>query len=111
MVRRRGRLDHVYQLSGERDVVIDGLLLDTEIDFYQGLDCVRTIRFEREKTGGEVLAEDQALVKRLIACGGPMVPVSHAAGAMLERYASYPRTRRWLYGALRRGEMPRGGGG
>lgn len=107
VVRRRGKIDHVYKLSGGQDAILDGLLMDTEIEFYQGCDRVRTIRFQREKTGGDVMAEDQALVKRLSVCGGPMIPITHAAGAMAGRYIAYPQTRRWLYRALRQGEISR----
>lgn len=107
VVRRRGKIDHVYRLCGGQDLILDGLLMDMEIEFYQGCDRVRTIRFQREKAGGDAMAEDQALVKRLNACGGPMVPVSHAAGAMAGKYASHPRTRQWLYRALRQGKISR----
>lgn len=107
VVRRRGKIDHVYRLCGGQDLILDGLLMDMEIEFYQGLDRVRTIRFQQKKTGGDAMAEDQALVKRLNACGGPMVPVSHAAGAMAGKYASHPRTRQWLYRALRQGKISR----
>lgn len=107
VVRRRGKIDHVYRLCGGQDLILDGLLMDMEIEFYQGCDRVRTIRFQREKTGGDAMAEDQVLVKRLNACGGPMIPVSHAAGAMAGKYASHPRTKQWLYRALRQGKISR----
>lgn len=107
IIKRNGKIDYAYRLSAEQDTIIDELLFGTEIYFYQGCDCVRTIRFEREKSSADILEEDQILVEKLRTCSGPMIPVSHAAGAIANKYVKYPQTRQWLYMVLRRGEISR----
>lgn len=105
IVRRKGKIDRIYKLSAEQNLEIDGLAFGTEIHFYQGCDCVRTLCFEREKNIYEALTSDDELIKKLTACPGPMIPVAHSAGALADKFAGYPKTRRWLYEMIRRGEM------
>ncbi len=105
IVRRKGKIDRIYKLSAEQNLEIDGLAFGTEIHFYQGCDCVRTLCFEREKNIYEALTSDDELIKKLTACPGPMLPVAHSAGALADKFAGYPKTRRWLYEMIRRGEM------
>lgn len=107
VVQRNGRTEYIYRLSNEHDIQIDGLSFGTEIHFYQGCDCVRTIRFERNKAGRDASSTDDMLVKKLKACSGPMIPVTHSIGTLVSQYIVYPRTKRWLLKAVRRGEMPR----
>lgn len=107
VVQRKGKIKHIYKLSAEQSLIIDGLSFGTEIHFYQGCDLVRSIRFETEKVRCDVLALDDALVKKLEACSGPMIPVTHAMGSLAGKYVAYPKVKRWLYAALRQGGMPR----
>ena len=107
IVKRKGNVVHIYKLSGNQQLTIDGLAYDTEIQFFQGSDSVRSLRFEQETNECDVLIRDAELARRLAACSGPMIPVSHAVGCLAEKYVAYPNTRQWLRGVLRRGEMPR----
>lgn len=107
VVQKKGHIDRVYKLSAEQSLLIDGLSFGTEIHFYQGCDCVRTIRFEPEKSCTDISAADKALIEKLKACRGPTIPVSHAIAAIANKYAEYPQTRQWVYTALRQAEMPR----
>lgn len=107
VVQRKGKIVHVYKLSAEQSLQIDELSFDTEIHFFQGCDCVRTIRFEQVKPCIDVSAADEVLVAKLKACNGQIIPVSHAMGAIISRYAGYSKTKRWLYASLRQSEMSR----
>ena len=107
VVRRKGKIDRTYKLSAEQNLEIDGLAFDTEIQFYQGCDCVRTLCFEKEKDTYDVLALDDELIKKLTACSGPMISVAHSVGALAGKFASYPQTKQWLQTTIRQGVMPR----
>ena len=106
-IRKNGKLVYIYRLSAELDTVIDGLSFGTEIRFYQSQDRVRQIAFEQETNEFDVLALDAELVKKLKACTGPMVPVTHAMGAVIQKFDGWPKTKRWLYKVLREGHIPR----
>lgn len=107
VVQRKGKTERIYKLSAEQSLTIDGLSFGTEIHFYQGCDYIRFIRFEQEKASCDGFALDNALVKELRACSGPMIPMTHAVGTLAGKFAAYPQTQKWLYTALRRGEISR----
>lgn len=107
VVIRKGKLEYISRLSAEEITVIDDISLETEIRFYQGCDCIRSLKFERADSGPDVPELDYALVQKLQSCTGPMIPVSHAIGSLANRFENYPKTRQWLLNALREGEMPR----
>ena len=107
IVRRKGKTEHIYKLSAERSLTIDELSFGTEIHFYQGCDYIRSIRFEQNKASFDVLALDDALVKELNACSGPMISVTHTVGTLASKFAAYPQTKKWLYITMRQGEISR----
>ena len=107
VVQRKGKTIYVYKVSADQDLQIDGLSFGTEIHFYQGCDCVRTIRFEQKKTNDNASIADDILVKKLKVCSGPMIPITHAIGTLTGKYSEYPKIKQWLYTVLRRGEIPR----
>ena len=105
IVRKKQKTAHIYKLSSEQDLLIDELTLGTEICFYHGCDCVRTIRFEQPQTDTDVSQLDRLLVAKLQSCTGPNVPIPHSFGSTAGKFESYPRTRQWLYAAIRQGEI------
>lgn len=107
VVQRKGKTEYLYKLSADQSLLIDGLSFGTEIYFYQGRDCVRILRFDQEKSSKSIPSADEAFVKKLRACSGSMIPVSHAISVIANRYAEHPQTKQWLYVALRHGEIPR----
>lgn len=107
VVQRKGKTDHIYKLSAEQNLLIDGLSFGSEVHFYQGSDFVRTIRFEQETSSLDISALDEELAKKLKTCTGSTIPITHAIGAIVSKYAKYPQTMQWLYAALRQGEMSR----
>ena len=107
VVIKKGKLEYISRLSAEEITVIDDISLETEIRFYQGCDCIRSLKFERADSGPDFPELDYALVQKLQSCTGPMIPVSHAIGSLANRFENYPKTKQWLLNALREGEMPR----
>lgn len=107
VVRRKGKIDRVYKLSAGQILEIDGLASGTEIYFYQGCDCVRTLCFGQEKDTCDFLALDDEIIKKLRACSAPMVSVTHSVGALADKFAEYPQTRQWIYEMIRQGRMSR----
>lgn len=107
VVRRNQKIEHIYKLSSEQDLLIDGLTFGTEICFYHGCDCVRTLRFERTQIDTNTAEQDRILVNKLQACTGPQSPIPHSLGSFVGKYDSYPRTKQWLWATLRQGEISR----
>ncbi len=107
VLQRKGKTEYIYKLSAEQSLTIDGLSFGTDIHFYQGCDYIRSIHFVQEKADFDVLALDDALVKELNACSGPVIPVTHMVGSLVSKFSKYPQTKKWLYIALRRGEISR----
>ncbi len=106
-VHRKGRTEYICKITGGEPLVIDELSFGTEVELFQGCDRIRSIRFERESADMDALARDSRLVRRLDACPGPVVPVTHAVGSLIARLEKYPRTKEWLTAAVRRGEISR----
>lgn len=107
VVRRKQKIEHIYKLSSEQDLLIDGLAFDTEICFYHGCDCVRTLQFQKEEPLHSTLDFDNELVTKLRNCSGPMIAVTHSIGSVGGKLSAYPETKRWLLKAIRKGKMPR----
>lgn len=107
VVRRNQKTVHIYKLSFEQDLLIDGLTFGTEICFYHGCDCVRTLRFERNQIDTNTAEQDRILINKLQAYTDPKIPIPHSLGSVAGKYESYPRTKQWLYETLRQGEISR----
>lgn len=79
------------------------------IRVYQGLDCIREIRFQY-KASENVLCnsymQDMKLLIRLRRCKGKNVFLPHAIGCIALNMANYPRTKGWLYAAVRKQSIP-----
>lgn len=107
IVRRGQKIEHIYRISSEQDLLIDGLSLGAEISFYHGCDCVRTLHFQKEESLHSTLDFDNELVIKLRNCSGPMITVTHSIGSVGGKLSAYPETKRWLLKAIRKGKMPR----
>lgn len=107
IVRRGQKIEHIYKISSEQDLLIDGLSLGTEICFYHGCDCIRTIRFEQPQIDTSTTELDRVLIAKLQTCTGPTVSIPHSFGSLVRKYESYPQTKKWLYTALRQGTISR----
>lgn len=107
IVRRGQKIEHIYKISSEQDLLIDGLSLGTEICFYHGCDCIRTIRFEQPQIDTSTTELDRVLIAKLQTCTGPTVSIPHSFGSLVRKYESYPQTKKWLYTALRQGAISR----
>ena len=107
VILKKGKIEYISRLTAGEIAVIDSISLDTEIQFYQGCDCVRLLRFERARGDCNIAVLDHALVRKLQSCSGPKIPVSHAIGTLRMRFESYPKTIAWLRSAIRQNELPR----
>ena len=77
------------------------------IRLFQGCDCVRTLSFTRKSAETDLSALDKELIRKLNACKGPMIPVTHSTGAITTKLAGCPEVQKWLYKKIKLGEMPR----
>ena len=105
VVRKNQKTVHIHRLSADQVVTIDSLSLGTEIFFYQGCDCVRTLRFEQSKAELNIVLLDALLVEKLQGCGGTKVPVSHSLGAIANKYHGFTQTKEWIFKTIRDGEI------
>lgn len=93
-------------LAGEGTTTVYPISLGLEIKIYQGCDCVRTIAFQKETLSYDGRIADQELVEKLSACHGTLISVSHSFGAIAENLRNYPKTKQWIYKAIRKGALP-----
>ena len=107
IVRRGQKIEHIYRISSEQDLLIDGLSLGTEICFYHGCDCIRTICFEQLQIDTSTTELDRVMIAKLQTCTGPTVSIPHSFGSLVRKYESYPQTKKWLYTTLRQGVISR----
>lgn len=105
VIQKHGRINHIYKLSAGQKLEIDGLNFDTELLVYQGCDCVRKIRFEREADHGKITIQDEHLVRMLKTYKAPLIPVPHPIGAVAFTSKDYPKTIRWIRKTLKCGEI------
>ena len=103
----KGKTIYIYKINGNQAQMIDGISLGTEIEFYQGCDFIRKISFEKKTSNTNSSLSDIILVKKLRACTGPNVSISHGIGAIVGKLSDYPLTKKWLLAAIRRGEISR----
>lgn len=104
---RNGKIQKELQLSGEGTTTVYPISPGMEIKIYQGCDCVRTITFQKETLAYDRQTADQKLAEKLSACHGPLISVSHSFGAIAEKLRNYPKTKQWIYTAIRKGTLPR----
>ena len=104
---KNGRVQEELLLAGEGTTTVYPISLGLEIKIYQGCDCVRTIAFQKEALSCDGHIADQELAEKLSACHGPPIPVSHSFGAIVEKLRNYPKTKQWIYKAIRKGALPR----
>lgn len=104
---RKGIVQTIYQISAGQTLTVDSITFDTEVCVYQGCDCVRTICFKRKQDTNNTQIRDKKLAAELSACHGNIIAAPHSLGAIARKFKDYPRTRQWIYTAIRRGNLPR----
>ena len=107
VVQKGGRIEHIYRIFAEQDLIIDELTFGTEIRFYQGCDYIRSIYFKKGDTISNISELDDAFAKRLMRCSGIMIPVPHTIGTFIGKYCAYPKTKQWIYATMRQGQISR----
>lgn len=107
VVRKNDKIQYVYKVSAGGLLEIDGLSYGMDIQIFQGCDLVRTISFARENKDLNSRVTDEILVKKLMACSGQTMPVTHKFGAIASKYSSYPKTKQWIYKIIKHGYIPR----
>lgn len=101
------KIKNIYKITSEQNLIIDSLSYGTEIEIYCGCDCIRTLRFECSEERENIYDLDNSLVRKLKMCNGPKVPITHAFGAIIQKYELFPQTKQWIYNVLKSGEITR----
>lgn len=104
---RNGKIQSVNWLTSDQNVTVDQLSYGSEVRVFQGCDCICAVHFERETPDFDANTADLTLVKKLSANHGDMIAVSHSIGTLGKKLNRYPRTKQWVYSALREGKMSR----
>ena len=102
-----GKVKKELLLAGEGTTTVYPIALGLEIKIYQGCDCVRTVTFQKETLSCDSRIADQELIEKLSACHDTPIPVSHSFGAIAEKLRNCPKTKQWIYKAIRKGALPR----
>lgn len=103
---KNGSIQSISWLSADQAVTVDHLSFGSEIQVFQGCDCVQKVSFEKENHNYNAASEDVELVAKLKACTGTPITISHSMGAIANKLADYPQTKKWIYTKIRCGEMP-----
>lgn len=104
---QNGKVQGELLLVGENTTTVYPISLGMEIKIYQGCDCVRTVTFQKETLSCDSRIADQELIEKLSACHDTPISVSHSFGAIAEKLRNYPKTKHWVYKAIRKGALPR----
>ena len=100
------RIVRAYRITAQKDLMIEGLSLGICIRLFQGLDVVKSIRFENAEHNKMLHANDAEIVKKLRNCSGPLAAANHSFAAFAEKLNDLPLTRRWFIRALRKDALP-----
>ena len=87
--------------------MVDSLSYNMEIIIYQGIDCVRTIRFQKNDQHELLSTSDDELLHMLQSCKGPMISLTHSFGTVSGCLSDHPKSNRWIHMSIKNGEMPR----
>ena len=102
-IRKGNRLVEKRRLKAETPSEITSIQFGVGLEVFQGLDCVWSIQYQRERPQ----AQDETQILRLLkSAGGPSVPIPHAAGASAKYLENYPQIKQWLYQSIREGTVP-----
>ena len=109
-IRRNGALTERRELkAGDASTTAREVDWGTALTVWQGKDCVRTLRFERENDAASSDAlSDRDLTRALRSQRGGMTvgfSRTHAAALASRLGGAYPATKTWLRQAARRGEI------
>ena len=99
-INRDGFIDNRIGIKADEWLDVTGLDFGVEIKIYAGLDCVRTIRFERAASA------DEELYLKLERGRGRPIKISHAWSALADRLKDYPKVKGWLRKMIRAGVAP-----
>ena len=88
VVKKHEKTVYIHKLHAEQPLTIDKLTFGIEIAIYQGSDLIRTIRLDRQDSKADIGEMDRNLVKKLYACSGPLIPISHSIGTLANKYAA-----------------------
>jgi len=103
IIKKRGKTLEKRRLTANMISEISALQFDSEIEIFQGLDSVWSIKYQRSELFKQ---GDTQLLRRLQNCTGQLIPIPHSLGAAAERLNSYPQVKQWLYSKIREGHMP-----
>lgn len=105
--RKNGKINFIYRLTAEQDLMVDQIAFGTQIEIIQGCDLVRSLCFERKTAEFDVAAADKQLATKLKSARGAMITIPHSFGTIAAKMQDYPQTKQWLLQAIRSGEIPR----
>lgn len=80
---------------------IDQIQFGMCIRIFQGLECVYSISYVRQKLNAS--ADEEEILQQLQSAGGKMIPISHLFGVVAKKYNGYPLIQKWIYSQIRNG--------
>ena len=92
------------KLKAGEIVEITDIRYGTELFIYIGLDCIWSIKYEKQEDFCE--EADVEFAKRLMNERGRLRTISHSLGAIATELKEYPAVKQWLYQKIREGFMP-----
>ncbi len=103
-IERNGSIANKIVIKAGEMLTVDVIGFGAEIKIFQGLDCMRTLQYERAKK--KFSASDEELYRRLARGRGRPIAIQHAWGRFVDELSDYPKVQAWLYQKIRAGHAP-----
>lgn len=103
-INREGFVENRIEIKAGEWFDVTALDYGVEIKIYAGLDCIRSIRFER--AASDHASADEELYLKLERGRGRPIKISHAWGSLADRLKDYPKVRGWLRKTICAGVAP-----
>lgn len=103
VIRKSGRIIEKRSLRSNDLCSIEGICFGTEVEILIGLDVVWSASYMVQQAEN---LNDITIISTLTALSGKYVAVPHQYGNLANKLVAYPRTKDWLYHAVRRGTAP-----
>ena len=98
---RGDEIIEILPIFAHKWAIVDSLYFGLSVQILQGLDVVWSCSFV--KVAKDTISLDSELHKKLISFKGNDIPVPHSFGNVVRHLNDYPKTKQWVFKAIRRG--------
>lgn len=101
IIRNKGSIIEKLKIASGKRLIIDKLRYGLTIEVLQGLDIIWQVSYV--KTRNTDVGADDLLYSKLCSFHGTAICVSHNIGSISSKLVGYPKTKKWIYSAVKNG--------